>query len=428
MIIENTASPWPADRVQRRPIADLVPYARNARAHSDAQIAQIAASMREWGWTNPVLVDEQGSIIAGHGRVLAARQLGYGEVPVMVADGWSEAQKRAYTIADNKLALNADWDTDLLKVELADLAALDFDIDLIGFSADELGPLLANMGPGLTDPDDAPEPPANPVSELGNVWLLGRHRLLCGNSTLEDDVKRVVGVNVADMIFTDPPYGVAYHGSSTTTSIAGDITQAAIPISFKQAIDHATKDKARLYFCGGSSNVSMYFSLFDAFLRKAPSMIIWDKGHIILRRNNYHSQYEIIFFGWKGIGGDDRSWFGGRKAEDASDVWRVNRDSSRDYLHPTQKPVALATRAIKNSCPDGGIVYEPFSGSGSTIIAAEATNRCCYAIELDPAYVDVAARRWQSYTGKVATLEATGRTFAEVAAARGVAGSDSAEP
>jgi DNA modification methylase len=403
---------WPADKVERRAISELIPYARNARTHSDAQVAQVAASMKEWGWTNPILVDETGMIIAGHCRVLAARQLGFAEGPVMVAEGWTEAQKRAYVLADNQLAMNAGWNDDMLSLELRGLQEAGFDLDLTGFGG--IDALLASGTMGATDPDAAPKVSEIPISAPGDVWILGRHRLLCGNSTKEDDVRLLLGDRRSDVVFTDPPYGVAYHGSSASDTIAGDITQTAIPIAFKQALDHATTDDARLYFCGGSSNVTMYYSLFDAYLRKMPSIIIWDKGNIVLRRNNYHSQFEVIFYGWKGKGGANEYWFGPRTADCASDIWQVKRDNGADYLHPTQKPVALAQRAIGNSCPSGGVVYEPFSGSGSTIIAAEMTGRSCCALELSPVYVDVGVIRWQQFTSGTATLEATGATFAEM--------------
>jgi hypothetical protein len=399
-------------------IADLRPASRNARTHSAAQIQQIARSIEQFGWTNPILIAPDRSIIAGHGRLEAAKLRGLANVPTITLAGLTPAQRRALVIADNQLALNAGWDEETLRLELGELGAEGFDVSLIGFSDEELAAILADRTEGLTDPDDAPELPAEPCTQLGDVWLLGRHRLLCGSSMAEEPVVKVMAGQLADVVFTDPPYGVAYLGSAASGSIAGDITQAAIPVAFKQAIDHATKDDARLYFCGGSSNVQMYYALFDAYLHSAPSLIIWDKGQIVLRRNNYHSQYEVVFFGWKGVGGGPKNWFGPRTADAASDIWAVKRDNGADYLHPTQKPTALAERAINNSCPPGGVVYEPFSGSGSTIIAAEMTGRACHAIELSPAYVDVAVLRWQSFTGQLATHATDGRSFADIAAER----------
>ena len=417
---ETDSRPWPAYTVERKPMAWLKPYAKNARTHGKAQIEQIRGSLKQFGWTIPVLAREDGTIIAGHGRVEAGKLEGIAEVPVIIATGWTETQCRAYALADNRVALNSGWDEQLLGVELQELSGLGIDLGTLGFDAVELAAQSgAGDGQGLTDPDAAPEAPATPTSARGDLWVLGKHRLLCGDCCNQDDVVRVMSGTLADMIFTDPPYGVAYADKgSAKQSISGDLTQATIPISFKQAIDHATKPNARLYFCGGSSNVLMYYSLFDAYLRKIPAMIIWNKGSIVLRRNNYHSQYEILFYGWKGAGGANDCWFGPRTADCAADVWDVKRDNSSDYLHPTQKPAALAVRAIGNSAPPHGVVYEPFSGSGSTMVAAEMTGRCCHAIEIDPAYVDVCIKRWQDFTGQKATLDGDGRTFEQIAAER----------
>jgi len=400
--------------LEHLPIDGLIPYARNSRTHSPDQVAQIAASIREFGLTNPILIDADGGIIAGHGRVLAARQLGLSMLPCLRLGHLSEAQKRAYIIADNKLALNAGWDETLLALELADLKAMDYDLGLTGFDLGEIDELLAGLDAtpeGQTDADAVPEVRADAISKPGDVWGLGRHRIMCGSSIKSDDIAALMAGELADMVFTDPPYGVSYVGASASKSISGDTTQTAIPISFKHAIDVATKSDARLYFCGGSSNVQMYYALFDAYLRSMPALIIWMKNNIVLRRNNYHSQYEIIFYGWKGNGGSNDHWFSGRKMDEASDIWQVKRDSGGDYEHPTQKPVELPSRAMRNSCQVGGLVFEPFSGSGSTLIAAEQTGRRCYAMELSPQYVDVAVRRWQQFTGKVATHADTGAPF-----------------
>ncbi len=391
-------------------VAALVPYERNARTHSPEQVAQIVASIREWGWTNPILVDEKMVILAGHGRRLAAIELGLARVPCIVAKGWTTKQKRAYVIADNKLAENAGWDLDALRFELEFLREAEFDLDLTGFDAGEVLDLFKVEG-DQADPDAAPEVLPETYSRRGDVWVLGPHRLMCGDSTKEDDVAKLMGERRAELVFTDPPYGVAYQGSGKAQTIAGDITQAAIPLAFKSAIDHATTKDARLYFCGGSSNVQMYYALFDSYLRSQPALIIWDKGSIVLRRNNYHSQFEVIFFGWKGKGGGPSYWFSGRKADEASDIWDVKRDSGAEYLHPTQKPTALAERAMRNSCPAGGLVFEPFSGSGSSLIAAERTERVCCAMEIDPRFVDVAVRRWQTFTGREAVRESDGVAF-----------------
>jgi DNA modification methylase len=411
----SNGTTWPADAVQRVSVKSLVAYPTNARTHSAGQIDQLAASIREWGFTVPVLVDVSNTVIAGHGRLEAARQLGLDEVPVMVAKGWSAKQIKAYRLADNQLALNAAWDVKLLAAELGELTDLE---QLVGFSDDELHTIL-NGRQALTDPDEIPARPEAATSKLGDLWICGRHRLLCGDATREDPVKQLMCENRADMIFTDPPYGVSYHGSGAAKgAIAGDITQTAIPLAFKQALEHATSKDARLYFCGGASNVQMYYSLFDAYLRRMPTLIVWDKANIVLRRNNYHSQYEVVFYGWRGKGGANEFWFGERKMENASDIWRIKRDNGEDYLHPTQKPAALAARAIVNSCPPGGFVYDPFLGSGTTMIAAEMEGRSALCLDIDPGYCDVAVQRWQDFTGEKATLDGTGEDFATVAAAR----------
>ena len=408
----------PADKVETWELERLTPYARNSRTHSDAQVAQLAASIREWGWTTPVLVDDAGGIIAGHGRVLAARQLGMTTVPVVVAEGWSDAKKRAYVIADNKLALNAGWDEELLKLEIGELGELEFDLDLLGFDDEELKGFDAPEGTeGQTDPDEVPEAPAVPVSQPGDVWLLGRHRVMCGDSTRDDEVRTLLNGAKAEMVFTDPPYGVNVKGGKSASGermrIAGDLTQTAIPFSFDLAVQFATTDDARFYFCGGESNMGLYAKLFDRHLGQMPRHLIWVKNGFTMKPNGYHNQYEIIFHGYKQGGGGLNKWFGERTEGAASDVWQIARDAASSYVHPTQKPVALPLRAITNSSQLGGIVYEPFGGSGSTLLACEQSGRVCLTMELDPAFCDVIVKRWQDFTGHRATHEATGKHFGE---------------
>lgn len=404
---------WPADRVERRSVASLVPYARNARTHSDEQVAQIAARIREWGWTTPVLVDEGGSIIAGHGRVMAARKLGLADVPVMVAAGWSEAQRRAYVLADNKLALNAGWDTDLLKVELGELQAGGFELGLTGFSGDELAALLAEASPGLTDPDETPEPPAEPVAVLGDVWVLGRHRIVCGDCTDPLVVDKALNGVRPHLMVTDPPYGVEYDpgwrgGTARTGKVLND--------------DRADWRDAYALFPGDVAYVwhaSLYGHVFAESLIASGfelrSQIIWAKPRLQLSRGHYHWQHEPCFYVVrKGAAGH---WAGDRKQ---TTLWQIDhKEDQAKTQHGTQKPVECMKRPIENNSSPGQAVYEPFSGSGTTIIAAEMTGRACHAIELNPAYVDVAVKRWQDFTGQQATLEETGQTFSELAAARG---------
>lgn len=406
---------WPADQVERRSVSDLVPYARNARTHSDEQVAQIAASIREWGWTNPVLVDEDGGLIAGHGRVLAARKLGLAEIPTMVARGWSEAQKKAYVIADNKLALNAGWDLELLAVELGDLQAFDFDLGLTGFSDDELGKLLAEKTEGLTDPDEIPEAPIEPVAKPGDVWLLGRHRLVCGDSTDADTAAKALNGITPHLMVTDPPYGVEYDpawrekaGVAASGSAGGKVLNDD-RADWREAWALFPGDVAYVWHAGLFAGVvgdSLNASGFQ--LR---SQIIWDKGQLVLSRGDYHWEHEPCWYAVrKGAKGH---WAGGRKQ---TTVWDIARPRKNETGHGTQKPVECMKRPIENNSSPGQAVYEPFSGSGTTIIAGEMTGRSIHAIELNPAYVDVTIRRWQAFTGQAATIEGDGRTFDVIAA------------
>ena len=406
---------WPADRVERRLVSSLIPYARNARTHSDEQVAQIAASIREWGWTMPVLVDEAGGVIAGHGRILAAQKLGIADVPTMVARGWSEAQRRAYVLADNKLALNAGWDSDLLKVELLDLQGVGFDLALTGFDADELAALTIEDTDGLTDPDAVPETPADPVSELGDVWVLGRHRIVCGDCTDPAVVAMVLGDVRPHLMVTDPPYGVEYdpewrkragvNNSARMGAVANDdradwrdawaLFPGDVAYVWHGAL-HATTVAESLTACG-----------FDI-----RAQIIWAKDRLVLGRGHYHWQHEPAWYAVRGQG----HWSGDRKQ---TTLWQIaGRSEDAETVHGTQKPVECMRRPIENNSSPGHAVYEPFSGSGTTIIAAEMTGRACHAIELSPAYVDVAVKRWQEFTGQQATLECDGRTFAEIEADR----------
>jgi DNA modification methylase len=412
----NAANGWPADKVERWPIDRLIPYARNARTHSAEQVDQIAASIREWGWTNPILVGEDGTIIAGHGRVLGARRLRIQQVPVMVATGWSEAQKRAYALADNKLGLNAGWDESMLSLEIADLAEVGFDIGLIGFSDDEIAALGTQSGGGLTDPDEAPEPPINPVSQPGDLWLLGRHRLLCGDSTVATDVAKVLGGVQPHLMVTDPPYGVEYdpawraaaglkHNQQRLGKVAND--------------DRADWRDAWALFPGSVAYVwhaGRYASTVQDSLTAmgfdVRAQIIWAKDRFALSRGHYHFQHEPC---WYAVRHGASNWTGDRKQ---STLWQIPAREGPGFEHGTQKPVECMKRPIENNSSPGQAVYEPFSGSGTTIIAAEMTGRACYAIELLGQYVDVAVERWQAFTGADGKLESDGRTFSAVAAER----------
>ena len=408
---------WPADKVERRAVADLIPYARNARTHSDAQVAQIAASVTEWGWTTPVLVDEAGSIIAGHGRVMAARKLGLADVPVMVATGWSEAQKKAYVLADNQLALNAGWDIDLLKVEVGDLDAEGFNLDLIGFDDKLLADLLADPTEGLTDPDAVPEPLAEPVTVLGDVWVLGNHRIVCGSSTDADTVAKVLGPVKPHLMVTDPPYGVEYDADwrnnamrKDGTKIGGRATGKVLnddKADWREAWALFPGDVAYVWHAGNMAHVVAESLLACDFNIRA--QIIWSKSQFVIGRGDYHPQHEPC---WYAVKKNRKGHYdGGRKQ---STIWQINKPRKSETGHSTQKPIECMQRPIENNSSPGQAIYEPFSGSGTTIIAGETTGRHVYAIELNPAYVDVAVVRWQNFTGQKAIHEATGKTFDEM--------------
>jgi DNA modification methylase len=405
--------PWPADHVERWPLERLVPFARNARTHSAGQVDQIAASMREWGWTNPVLVDEAGMIIAGHGRVEAARKLGLSEAPVMVAIGWSEAKKRAYVIADNKLALNAGWDLDLLKVELGDLKLEGFDVGLTGFGDVELAQLLVDPSVGLTDPDTVPEPPTSPVSRLGDVWLLGKHRLVCGDSTDREVVARCLDGVLPGLMVTDPPYGVEYDASWRNQVGAAKTRRTGKVLNddradWREAWALFEGDVA--YVWHGALHAGTVAASLVASGFEIRSQIIWSKERLVLSRGHYHWQHEPCWYAVRK--GGKGSWAGDRKQ---TTVWPIaSRDQDAETVHGTQKPVECMRRPMENNSSPGQAVYEPFSGSGTTIIAGEMAGRSIHAIELSPAYVDVAVTRWQDFTGKQAVRESDGRTFDEV--------------
>ena len=389
------APKWPADKVERRKVSELIPYARNARTHSAAQVRQIAASIEEWGWTNPILIDEKSTIIAGHGRVMAADKLGLKDVPVMVASGWTEAQKKAYVLADNQLALNAGWDTEMLSLELKDLEG-EFDLDLIGFGEDFLAGLLIDGTEGLTDPDEVPEAPEEPQAKLGDVYKLGKHRLVCGDSTSADSVQKIMGDEFADLVFTDPPYGVEYQSNMRTKSdkfevLANDDTELDIaPI-----IELFSKGWV---FVWTSWKVQTRWIDNLAAFGYPTNIVIWHKpgGGIGDLKKTFSSDYEVALV-----------WNRGAElcGKRIGSVWTVNKDGASTYVHPTQKPVALACEAIDKTTKPGAVVLDMFGGSGSTLIACEMTGRTARIVELDPAYIDVIIKRWEDFTGEKAELE-----------------------
>ncbi len=414
---QQSPAKWPADKIVRRKLTDLIPYARNSRTHSAAQIDQIAASMQEWGWTNPVLIDEAGGIIAGHGRVMAAQKIGIDSIPCMIAKGWSDAQKRAYIIADNKLAENAGWDMETLRIEVGELTDLDFDMSLVGFDEAELSSLFADKTAGLTDPDEVPEAPAEPVSQPGDVWVLGRHRLACGDSTDADVVAEVLNGVQPNLMVTDPPYGVEYDpawrnklGTNSNKKKQGKVANDD-RADWREAWMLFPGDVAYIWHAGRNASevqLSLEAATFDIRCQ-----IIWAKDRFALSRGDYHWQHEPC---WYAVRRSAKGhWAGDRKQ---STLWSIPAREDAGHGHGTQKPVECMKRPIENNSSPGQAVYEPFSGSGTTIIAAEMTGRACHAIEIMPVYVDVAITRWQYFTGEQATLESTGETFKQVSEAR----------
>jgi len=381
-------------------VADLIPYARNSRTHSDEQIAQIAGSIREFGFTNPILIDEQSGIIAGHGRVLAAAKLSMDEVPTITLSGLSEAQKRAYIIADNKLALNAGWDEAMLAVEFAELEAMDYDLTLTGFSLDEIADLTPEeIPPGLTDEDAVPEVPVTPVSVLGDVWLLGKHRVMCGDSTSIDDGEKLMGGLLADLVFTDPPYNVAYSGQGANnlgTIKNDDMSEADFEQFCRDVFSTYSaimKPLACIYVCHPDSASAPKIAFEKTFAEqfKKSSTIIWMKQSAGMGWQDYRAQHEPILYGWKD--GKGSHFNAGDRTK--TSVWKIGRDAQSSYVHPTQKPVCLPEEAIMNSSKGSDCVVDLFGGSGSTLVACEKTGRVNRSMELDPKYVDVIVKRWR---------------------------------
>ena len=395
-------------KISQHKVDELIPYARNSRTHSDAQVAQIAASIKEFGFTNPVLIDETGSIIAGHGRVLASRKLNLVSVPCIQLSHLTEAQKKAYIIADNKLALNAGWDDEMLAVELTDLKDMGFDLELTGFNTDEIEALLAPVGTeGLTDEDAVPEVPEAPVTVLGDVWLLGNHRLMCGDSTSIDAVEKLMDGQKADMVFTDPPYGVSYTGGAKKwDGIKNDSLQNENLVDFLNAVFNcgvlSTKDSAPWYIWHASNTSADFYQALQQIGKKPSAQIIWVKNIMAGGFGDYRGKHEPCIY----CSGGKNAWHGGR---DQHTIWNVDRE--RNYQHPTQKPVALAEKALGNSSKSGDTIVDFFGGSGSTLIACEKIGRQAFLMELDPKYCDVIVQRWQEFTGKTATLEANGNPF-----------------
>ena len=408
-------------RIEMRPVDVLIPYIRNARQHSDAQVAQIAASIREFGWGAPILVDGSNNVIAGHGRLLAARKLGITEVPVVPMTHLTDIQRRALILADNKIGENAAWDEALLGLELAELNDAGFDLGLTGFSAEEWESLIAGeeaTKDGLTDDDAVPEIPETPISRTGDLWLLGEHKLLCGDATKADDYTALLGDELPDMAFTDPPYNVNY-ANTAKDKLRGKnrpILNDNLGADFGAFLTDACRNilavtKGAVYIAMSSSELDTLQSAFRSAGGKWSTFIIWAKNTFTLGRADYQRQYEPILYGWRD--GADHYWCGDR---DQGDVWQVKKPAKND-LHPTMKPVELVERAVRNSSKTRDIVLDPFGGSGSTVIACEKSGRRARLIELDPKYVDVIVRRWQDFSGGEATRLGDGVTFDQAVSA-----------
>lgn len=395
----------PAENIEIWDISRLIPYARNSRTHSDAQISQLAASIKEWGWTVPILIDETGMIIAGHGRLAAAQKLNYKQVPVVIASNWSEEKKRAYVIADNKLALNAGWDTELLALEIQELKATDFNLSILGFTDEELNNLIPiNVTEGLTDEDAVPEPPPEPITKPGDIWILGKHRLMCGDSTSIDHLEKLCDGRQVDMWLTDPPYNVAYEGKTKDAlTIKNDSMDDE---KFRQflrdaytAADAVMKAGAVFYIWHADSEGYNFRGAAKDAGWKVRQCLIWKKSTIVMGRQDYHWKHEPCLYGWK---------------EGAGHLWAADRKQttilefdkpSRSVEHPTMKPVALFEYQMLNNTKGGDIILDSFGGSGTTLVAAEKNGRIAYVMELDPKYCDVIVKRWEEFTGKKALLE-----------------------
>ena len=393
---------WLATHIEHWPITRLTPEARNARLHSEGQIAQIAASIAEFGFVTPCLIGSDGRLIAGHGRLAAAETLGLTQIPVIVLDHLSDTQRRALLLADNRLAELASWDEDVLRAQLDALQQEGFNLDLTGFDLDAVTALLDDEPEASTDaPDCLPETPADPVSNPGDLWQLGPHRLLCGDATVPGDYACLLQGETAQMVFTDPPYNVNY--TNTPKDRQHDKTRAILNDNlgdrFKDFLLAALTPM--LASCHGALYIAMSSSELDAlqwaFLSAGghwSTFIVWAKNTFTLGRADYQRQYEPILYGWRD--GAQRHWCGDR---DQGDVWHINKPQ-RNALHPTMKPVELVERAIRNSSRRGDPILDPFAGSGTTLIAAERTERLAFLMELNPGYVDVIVRRWEQFTGQ----------------------------
>jgi DNA modification methylase len=401
----------------KKKVSELIPYINNSRTHSEEQITQIVSSIKEFGFTNPILINKDNSIIAGHGRLQAVKKLGYEEVPCILISGLTKTQIKALIIADNQLALNAGWDLEKLSVEIEGLEDEKFDISLLGFDDKFLNNLMKEEIKGLTDDDSVPEVKENPKSKLGDIFILGNHRLMCADATSKPDMEKLLNSQKADMIFTDPPYGMSYGGGRAEGSTPkGALVKAHGMIKndnlrnedlinlIQQSLNLAltvSKKGCSAYICFTWRTYKEFYNAINDAGFVIKNCIVWDKKSIGLGNSNYRPQHEFIFY-------CGEQWYGDKSQ---SDVWYMSRGATSEYVHPTQKPVELICKALENSSKREDLIIDCFGGSGSTLIACEKLGRKSYLMELDPKYCDVIIKRWQQFTGKEAIHEQSGKTY-----------------
>jgi len=394
-----------AHQIEKIGIEKLIPYAKNSRTHSDEQVAQIAASIKEFGFNNPVLIGEDDVIIAGHGRVMAARKIGLMEVPCIRLGHLTETQRKAYIIADNRLALNAGWDNELLTIELNELLADNFALDILGFDVDELKNLLDHVKPteGLTDEDEVPEVPEEPKTKPGDIYRLGKHRLMCGDSTSIDALEKLCDGQLVDMWLTDPPYNVSYEGGTKekltikNDSMGDDQFRQFLRDSYTAA-DMVMKPGAVFYIWHADSEGYNFRGAAKDAGWTVRQCLIWKKSSLVMGRQDYHWKHEPCLYGWKD--GAGHLWASDRKQTTILEFDKPSRNGE----HPTMKPVGLFEYQMLNNTKGGDIVLDSFGGSGTTLIAAEKNGRIARLMELDPKYCDVIVKRWEDFTGQKAEL------------------------
>jgi DNA modification methylase len=400
-------------KFEQVPIEKLVPYARNARTHSKEQIAQLRSSLREFGFVSPAVIDSQYNILVGHGRVAAACEEGYTTIPCVFAENLTDAQKRAYILADNQLALNAGWNEEMLSVELSDLQDDAFDLSLLGFNDNDLEKLLADPATGDAQDDDFDLTAALEKAtfvEQGDLWTVGRHRLLCGDATSAEDVDRLMDGKTANLILTDPPYGVSFKAADGLTiqndSLKGDAFYQFLNTAFTNMAAHLEKGGAAYVFHADTEGLNFRKAFVDAGFHLA-GVCIWVKNALVLGRSDYQWQHEPILYGFLQNG--KHRWYADRKQ---TTIWQFDKPK-RNKDHPTSKPLDLLAYPIKNSTQENAVVLDTFGGSGSTLMACEQMNRICYMAELDPKYASVILRRYVDYTGNpdCVSVERGGKTI-----------------